>query len=62
MEPGFILDRGRYDSKTVSQRVEGAPDRSFWAGIKINDRDKFQVTTYRRSGCGYLESYALFAQ
>ena len=58
MEAGFILE----DAKTVSQWVEGAPERGFLSVIKTNDRDKFQVTTYRCAGCGYLESYALFAE
>ncbi|MGH9766957.1 MAG: PF20097 family protein [Blastocatellia bacterium] len=62
MEAGFILDLGHYNAKTVSQWVEGAPERSIWTGIKTKDREKFQVTTYRCAGCGYLESYALLAQ
>jgi ribosomal protein L37E len=62
MEAGFILDRGHYDAGTVSQWVEGAPERSIWTGIKTKGREKFQVTTYRCAGCGYLESYAILAQ
>jgi len=60
MEEGFILDLG-HNTKTVSQWVEGEPERSFWTGIKTKDREKFRVTTYRCAGCGYLESYALHA-
>jgi predicted nucleic-acid-binding Zn-ribbon protein len=61
MEEGFILDKGHYNAQMVSQWVEGEPERSIWTGLKTKDRDKFQVTTYRCSGCGYLESYALHA-
>jgi len=61
MEEGFILDR-EHGGVAVSQWVEGEPERSFWTGIKTRGREKFQVTTYRCSGCGYLESYALTAQ
>ena len=60
MDEGFILDKGHYNAQMVSQWVEGAPERSIWTGIKTKGRDKFQVTTYRCSGCGYLESYALY--
>ena len=62
MEEGFILDLGHYNTKTVSQWVEGEPERSIWTGIKTKDREKFKITTYRCAGCGYLESYALPAQ
>ena len=59
MEEGFIMDLVYGNAKTVSQWVEGEPERSFWTGLKTNDRDKFQVATYRCIRCGYLESYAL---
>jgi len=59
MEEGFILDRGHHSSKSVSQWVEGEPERSIWTGIKTKDRNMYQVATYRCGGCGYLESYAL---
>jgi hypothetical protein len=62
MEEGFILDLAHGNARTVSQWVEGEPERSFWTGLKTKDRDKFQVATYRCAGCGYLESYALQAQ
>jgi len=62
MEEGFIPDLTQYNAKTVSQWVEGAPERSIWTGIKTKGREKFQVTTYRCAGCGYLESYAILAQ
>ncbi len=62
MEEGFILDLAHYNTKTVSQWVEGSPERSIWTGIKTKDREKFQVMTYRCDRCGYLESYALPAQ
>lgn len=62
MEAGFIVDRGHYSAEDVSYWVEGAPERSFWTGLKTKGREKFQVTTYRCAGCGYLESYAILAQ
>ena len=54
---------GRGADEVSSQGgYECASARSFWTGIKTSDRAKFQVTTCRCAGCGYLESYALFAQ
>lgn len=58
MEEGFILDYGDSNSKRVSMWVEGAPDESFWMGLKIKDKMKYLVKTFRCAGCGFLESYA----
>jgi hypothetical protein len=61
MEAGFILEEA--EGMGADLWVEGAPEPSHWSGIKNwSARKKFQVTTYRCSGCGYLESYALMAQ
>ena len=62
MEEGFIMDLGHYNTRTVSQWVEGEPERSIWTGLKTKDRDKYQVTTYRCVSCGFLESYAVIDQ
>ena len=58
MEEGFILDRGHYNAKMVNTWVEGEPVKSFWSGIKTNDRQCFEVRTFRCPQCGYLENYA----
>ncbi len=58
MEEGFILDRGHYDTKRVNTWVEGEPVKSFWSGIKVKDKQQFQLKTFRCANCGYLESYA----
>jgi Domain of unknown function (DUF6487) len=60
MEVGFILEGG--EGRYVDVWVEGAPMPSFWTGLKTSNRRKLEVTTYRCASCGYLESYALFAQ
>jgi hypothetical protein len=60
MEPGFILDRSSINDmpvKNVSEWVEGTPQEGFWTGLKTEV--KLKVATYRCSGCGYLESYAM---
>lgn len=58
MEAGFLMDRGHYDSKRVSEWVEGEPESSFWHGLKTSDRKVLKVVVFRCESCGYLESYA----
>ncbi len=58
MEPGFVVDKGHHDSKDTQKWVEGTPERSFWKGLKIKDRETHAVTSFRCTRCGYLESYA----
>ena len=61
MEPGFLLERGDHDRLGATQWVEGIPERSFWSGLRIKNRRKFPVVSYRCEGCGYLASYARLA-
>lgn len=57
MEAGYVLDY-THGAMAQSSWVEGAPERSFWTGLKIKGHEKLPVTTYRCTHCGYLESYA----
>ncbi len=58
MEPGFVLDRNRFDDRQ-STWVEGSLQSNIWTGsVKSSEREQVPVTTYRCTGCGYLESYA----
>jgi len=57
MEEGFVLDH-TYGAYLQAMWVEGAPAKSFWTGLKIKGRIKLPVTSFRCSGCGYLESFA----
>ncbi len=57
MSPGFVVDQG-YGSAHVSTWQEGEPKKSFWLGLKQSKEDQKEVTTFRCSRCGYLESYA----
>ncbi len=58
MEEGFIVDFAHGNAAKVSNWVEGEPEKSFWWGLKTDDREKLPVMTYRCVRCGYLESYA----
>ena len=58
MEQGFVADTGHLSVPDTQTWVEGAPERSFWSGLKVKDREVLPVTTHRCVRCGYLESYA----
>ena len=58
MELGYVVDRGNEGLPGTQIWVEGAPERSFLAGLKLKGRSVLAVETYRCGGCGYLESYA----
>lgn len=53
-----MIDRGDYSIPAVAQWVEGAPEKSFWTGLKTKDRAVLPVMVYRCGRCGYLEWYA----
>ena len=57
MEEGFVLDH-TYEANMQAAWVEGQPLRSFWTVLKLPAGAPHPITTYRCTGCGYLESYA----
>ena len=57
MESGFIPETKEH-ATSVDVWVEGAPQKSFWTGIKTKGRKKLNIETWRCGRCGYLESYA----
>lgn len=57
MERGFLLDR-TYGGQVATDWVEGAPEKSFWTGLKLGRKTRLQVATWRCRRCGFLESYA----
>lgn len=58
MEQGFVADKAHYSLPETQNWVEGAPEKSFWTGLKMKDRDILPVSTFRCEKCGLLESYA----
>ena len=58
MAAGFILDRGHGGAIAPATWQDGELERSFWTGLKTKGHQQIRVTTYRCTGCGYLESYA----
>jgi predicted nucleic-acid-binding Zn-ribbon protein len=57
MQEGFVLDHGDYNIKIQPVWIEGAPEESFWSGLKTSGRNAFNVRAFRCSRCGYLEFY-----
>ena len=56
MEPGFLLEAGHGNARSVTQWVAGTPEKSFWLGLKVSDRAQFNVATHRCQGCGFTRS------
>jgi Domain of unknown function (DUF6487) len=57
MEEGFLPDR-THRGVTPASWVAGAPEKSFWSGLRLKGRAQIPLTTWRCRKCGYLESYA----
>ncbi|HEX8244559.1 MAG TPA: hypothetical protein VF541_13730 [Longimicrobium sp.] len=57
MTSGFLLDHGDKGNSTT-EWVEGAPEKSFWTGLKLKDRRRYPVVADRCERCGFLELYA----
>ena len=57
MEQGFVADATEHYTK-VTQWVEGAPQKSFWGGVKSRGKRKVPIESWRCGRCGYLENYA----
>ena len=57
MQEGFVLDN-TYGSRIVSGWVEGEPQKSIWVGVKLEGKKPIEITAYRCTGCGFIESYA----
>ena len=58
MKQGFILDHKDHASSVVAKWQAGEPGKSFWRGVQSKDGPHYEITAYRCTGCGYLESYA----
>lgn len=57
MIEGFTLDH-TYGGYAVSSWIEGPAKKSFWMGVALEGRKPLELSTWRCSSCGYLESYA----
>ena len=57
MDEGFIIDETHGTMKS-QKWVLGAPEYSFWFGLKLRGKKPLDVSTYRCGRCGLLESHA----
>jgi hypothetical protein len=58
MDSGFIVDFFGDDRKKQSSWAKGTPERSFWTGLKVGDRERLPIQTFRCPKCGQLKSFA----
>jgi len=56
MTTGFILDKDQ--GAKAAEWVEGQPEKSWMAGLKLGNRRRFPLTADRCERCGFLEFYA----
>lgn len=59
MIEGFVLDHGDHNKARVANWVEGAPEKSFWTGIKVKDKETYSIRSFRCPRCGWLVNFAL---
>ncbi|HEX5868851.1 MAG TPA: hypothetical protein VFY65_00475 [Longimicrobium sp.] len=57
MEGGFVLDNN-HASQEAGAWVEGAPEKSFWGGMKIKGRRKLTMYAWRCPSCSIVRLYA----
>ena len=57
MEAGFVLGRGRKLYRPA-EWFEGQPEIKWTGGIKLRDKRRFRVQSWRCTKCGFLEQYA----
>ena len=56
MEDGFVVDV-THGAFAQSRWIDGEPKKSYWFGLQVNYKAGHPITTYRCTGCGFLESY-----
>ncbi len=62
MQRGYLGDRGHGNVAGTAFWVEGEPETARFlgmpAGLKVTDRARYDVSTWRCERCGLLKSYA----
>ena len=56
LEQGFLLDES-HGTRKPGKWIEGEPEYWLW-NLKIRGRRQIEITSYRCTRCGLLESYA----
>jgi hypothetical protein len=58
MEPGFLLELKDGNQKTVTEWVEGVPEKGWFGTTSTRGKRRLAIQTFRCTRCGLLESYA----
>ena len=58
MESGFIVDFIDDSRSKQSSWAKGTPERTFWTGLKLSDKERLPIQTFRCPKCGQLKSFA----
>ena len=62
MQRGFIAEEGgsviNHAPIAASYWIEGKPEVSFWAGLKLKGKDIHYILAYRCERCGLMKFYA----
>lgn len=58
METGFVLDE-IYGRRKPASWIGGKPEKSVLSGIKLEDKVRKAITSYRCPSCGLLKMYAI---
>jgi predicted nucleic-acid-binding Zn-ribbon protein len=57
MESGFLLARGT-NFYRPAEWFEGEPEVNWAGGLKLRDKRRFRIESWRCRRCGFLEQYA----
>jgi predicted nucleic-acid-binding Zn-ribbon protein len=58
MREGYILEVADGNVRSAALWIGGKPERSFFFGTKLKDKEQHPIQSFRCVACGYLESYA----
>lgn len=59
MKQGYVLEFGDGNVRSESKWIAGPPEKSFFSGVNVADREQYPIESFRCVRCGYLESYAI---
>ena len=57
LEEGFLQDK-KDGASYPGAWIPGAPEKSFWGGVKIGGRPRLAIIALRCTACGLLHLYA----
>lgn len=58
MDAGFVLESVDGGGTTTTKWVRGEPEKSFWLGLKVSDKERVPIRAYRCPSCWLLRLFA----